>query len=344
MPAEVFTSPQRLVFPAAQSVTLEPFDPGPPGPGQVRVRTQLSMMSTGTENIVFNRAFDPGTHWDQWVKYPFHPGYIAVGTVEAAGPDVADPAVGQRVAFRRPHASHTVLPAAECYPVPEGLPTERALWFALAKIAYHGALAARYRLGDEALVIGAGPVGQMSVRWARAAGAAFVGVLDQTADRLEAARRGGATFATTTPLAEAADTLRAANDGRLPRVVIDSTGNAAVFAAALGLAADGGTVVVLGDTGRPAQQALTSDVIRRGLHVVGAHDAHNTPEWNNATASRLFFRLAGSGQFPLGGLTSHVFAPEDCAAAYALANRDRTATMGILFDWAGGFVPEEGGA
>ena len=52
------------------------------------VRINLSLMSTGTENIVFNRLFDPGTHWDEWVKYPFYPGYTAVGTVESTGADV----------------------------------------------------------------------------------------------------------------------------------------------------------------------------------------------------------------------------------------------------------------
>ena len=39
-----------------------------------------------------------------------------------------------------------------------------------------------------------------------------------------------------------------ANDGQLPRVVIDSTGHAAVFAEALGLAADRGTLQALDST------------------------------------------------------------------------------------------------
>ncbi len=61
--------------------------------------------------------------------------------------------------------------------------------------------------------------------------------------------------------------------------------------------------------------------------------ANNTPEWNQATITQLFYDLAATGRFALEGLTSHVFKPEQCAEAYATANRDRASTMGILFDW-----------
>ena len=40
------------------------------------------------------------------------------------------------------------------------------------------------------------------------------------------------------------------------------------------MTADHGRLVLLGDTGTPELQHLTSDVIRRGLTIVGAHDRH----------------------------------------------------------------------
>lgn len=339
MSLPVIPNARRLVFPEKQSVLIETFDPGLPGKGQVRVRTHLSLMSTGTENIVFNRLFDPGTNWDNWVKYPFYPGYTAVGVVEALGEGVDKLRVGDRVAYRFGHQSHAVGDAASCYPIPESLPFEQAVWFALAKIAFHGAKAAGYRLGDRLLIIGAGPIGQMSVRWARAAGAAEILVVDTAVHRMPLAKAGGATATITAPIDQAREAILEAGGGELPRVVIDSTGNAAVFAAALGLAADHGRVVILGDTGQPTLQTLTTDVINRGLTIVGAHDTHNTPEWNDSTITRLFNDLAVTGRFPLEGLTSHVFKPDQCAEAYATANRERASTMGILFDWM-----SEGGA
>jgi len=324
---------RRLVFTGKQQVLLESFDPGAVDQKSVRVRTALSLMSTGTENIVFNRLFDPGTHWDNWVKYPFYPGYTSVGTVEEAGREVTALKVGDRVAFRSGHCSQAVLGASECYLIPEALSFDQAVWFALAKITFHGALAAHYWLGDSVLIIGAGPIGQMSIRWARAAGLASIIIVDAVPKRMALAKAGGATTAITGAIdGVKAEVLKAGN-GKLPRVVIDSTGNAKVFAEALGLAADRGSVVILGDTGQPGRQTLTSDVIARGLSIVGVHDNHNTAEWNNATIAQLFFKLATSGRFPLEGLNSHRFTPDQCMEAYTVANRDRASTMGIVFDW-----------
>src|SRR5277367_1258061 len=109
------TDAQRLVFPAKQQVHLESFDPGKPGQNQVLIRTHLSLMSTGTENIVFNRLFDPGTHWDNWVKYPFYPGYSSVGVIEEVGNGVENLRKGQRVAFRAAHRSLALESAADCF-------------------------------------------------------------------------------------------------------------------------------------------------------------------------------------------------------------------------------------
>lgn len=325
---------RRLMFPGKQQVLVESFDPGTPAPDEVLIRTHLSLMSTGTENIVFNRLFDPGTHWDNWVRYPFYPGYSSVGVVEKTGEGVTRLKVGQRVACRPSHRSHAVEKAENCYPIPDAVPFEQAVWFALAKITFQGARAAGYSLGDSVLIVGAGPIGQMSIRWARAAGCESIVVVDTAAHRMPLAEAGGATALVTVPIAEAREAVLAAGGGKLPRVVIDSTGHAGVFAAALSLAADRGKVVVLGDSGSPASQSLTPDVITRGLSIVGAHDGHDTAEWHNASVARLFFNLTADRRFPMSGLTSHVFTPEQCAEAYATANRDRASTMGILFDWA----------
>jgi len=328
-------SAQRLVFPGKQQVLIEPFDPGTPGEGQVLVRTTLSLMSTGTENIVFNRLFDAGTHFDNWVKYPFYPGYTLVGVIEAVGAKVENLKVGDRVAFRAGHRSHEVMPAAKCFPIPDTLPDEEAIWFSLGKITFMGAKAVGYHLGDTVLVIGAGPIGQMSIRWARAAGVSSIIAVDPAEHRMPLAKAGGATGVVTAPITEAREAILKAGRGKLPRVVVDSTGNAAVFSAALGLAADFGKVLLIGDTGSPAKQGLTPDVVTRGLTIVGAHDGHVTAEWTEAIIIQLFFDLAASGRFPLAGLNSHVFKPENGAEAYATANRDRNSTMGIIFDWSG---------
>jgi 2-desacetyl-2-hydroxyethyl bacteriochlorophyllide A dehydrogenase len=328
--------PSEIVFPAPNRAELRDATLPAVGEGEVKVRTNCTLVSTGTEGIAFARRFDEGTHWANYVKYPFHPGYACVGEVDEVGRGVTGLRLGDRVVARATHASHHVLEADRCFPIPDAVTDHDASWFAAAKIAFVGALAADLRLGASVLVIGAGPIGQMSQRWATAAGATDVIVADLVPQRLALATSGGATGVIAGDVDENRGLILGALHGRLPAVVIDSTGNPNAFAAALRTVADRGRVVVLGDTGSPSEQRLTPDVIIRGLTVIGAHDGHtmSDPRWNrDHEIYRLFFHLVGTGRFKLDGLNTHQFTPDACDEAYRLAETARESTMGMLFDW-----------
>ena len=75
---------KKIVFQGKGHVELVDFEPASVGKGQIRIRTTCSLISTGTEGICFMRLFEPGTHWDNWVKYPFSTGYCTVGVVTEA--------------------------------------------------------------------------------------------------------------------------------------------------------------------------------------------------------------------------------------------------------------------
>lgn len=325
--------PSRLVFTGKHQVACVPFDLPAPGPGQVRVRALCSLISTGTEGIVFDRLFEAGGHYDRWVQYPFHPGYSLIGEIEAVGEGVTTLRAGDRVALRQSHVSHHVCAAGDCIPVPADIDPRRAAWFALAKITFMGAKAAALPIGDDVLVVGAGPIGQMALRWIHATGTRTLAVADPIAARMELARRGGATATFAKPLGDAASELETAFAGRRPRVVVDSTGHPRVFAAALAVVRNHGKVVVLGDTGTPSNQTLTSDVVLRGVQIVGAHDGHNDAAWNDHSIAALFFQMLRDGRFDLDGMESHVFDPRDCVQAYDLISTRRAETMGVVFDW-----------
>lgn len=325
--------PKRVAFTGKQQLTVESFDVPVPGEGQVQLKTEFTLMSTGTENIVFNRLFDPGTHWDRWVRYPFHPGYCAVGVIEKVGPGVTKLRAGQRVFGRFGHASHHVVQVEHAHLLPDGVDPREMTWMGLIKIAGIGARAADYKLGDSVAVVGAGPIGQMTVRWAAASGAGAIAIIDPVASRLELAKRGGATAGIAKPVGECLDDLKAACNGDQPRVVFDTTGHPSVFAQALALPRRFGRVVLLGDTGTPAQQHLTADVVTRGLSIVGAHDTHNDDTWNEPIVYRHFLRLHVAGRFNLAGLITHTFRGDHAEEAYRVANTRRGETMGILFDW-----------
>jgi threonine dehydrogenase-like Zn-dependent dehydrogenase len=308
--------PRRIIFTDKQRVELESFELREPRDGELLVRTLYSLMSTGTENIAFNRNFDPGTHWDMWVRYPFRPGYLTVGVVEDTG---------AHVFHRGTHASHHVIAAERCTPIPDGVDVRDATWCGLAKIAFSGLTVAGYRTGEDVVIVGAGPIGQMSVRWARASGLASVTVVDVAPFRLELARRGGATRTIERPVSESGLT-------DVP-LVIDTTGNADVLADCLRICGRFAKVVLLGDTGRPEAQHLTSDVITKGLTIIGTHDTHDRGGWPESRVNAVFFELVASGRFPLDGLITDVVDANDPAKAYELANTAREKTMGICFDW-----------
>ena len=344
---------RRILFTGLRQLELADRDLPPLGPGQVLVRTEVSLMSTGTENICFNRLFAPGTHFDRWVKYPFEPGYSCVGVAEQVGAGVESVKPGDRVAHSRPHASCHVVDAADCFVVPSSVSPEHAVWFALARIAYNGARRVAFGLGDKVVFVGAGPVGQMTLRWAVASGAEETLVVDTMPLRLGIAERGGTTyalvgsvvectkpaggpgpaspgaFATTSPVKAQIEELL----GGLPDVVVDATGNSEVFQAALGLVRTKGRLLLIGDTGSPAEQRLTPDLLTRAITVHGAHGETSFHDRDRRGIANLFFRLMRSGRFSMEGMNTHRFSPEDAAAAYRLANESRGETMGILFEW-----------
>ncbi len=328
---------RRIVFPAKGQVRLEPFEPRAPGATEIRVRSLYSLMSIGTETTILHAKYDPGTHFSARFSFPqLKTGVQAVAIVEELGPGVTEFEAGDHIFMRMAHTSHWTLDAAQCSRVPDGIDLKSACWCGLAKTAFRTAHAAPFTLGGAVLIVGAGPVGQMAVRWARCAGLARIAVVDLSELRLRLAERGGATDCHRGGLADLRDTLLDTSQGEGFELVVDTTGNPAVFAAALGVAAPFGKLVLLGDTGFPAQQSLTSDVMTKGLTIVATHDHHDRGGWTQRRIDELFFKLVHDGVFALDGLITHEFAPEDCAAAYALVSERREEAVGVLFDWTQG--------
>jgi 2-desacetyl-2-hydroxyethyl bacteriochlorophyllide A dehydrogenase len=326
---------QRIIFPQPRQIELQQAPSVPLKPGQVRVQAVCSLISIGTELTMLRKAFDPGTHWDRVVSYPCHPGYCFVGRVTEVAPGVNAPTVGARVGLVKTHCSEHVIDAAECILIPDGVPDRVAAWATLAKIAAMGARAARHGLGDSVLIIGAGPIGQMSIRWAVAAGCEHVVVIDTIAGRLEHARRGGATGTIAETAGRARDQVIAMCSGRLPGFVIDTTGNAAVLPEALSLAADRGRVIAVGDPGSPASQHLTPDIITRGVSITGVHGTHTDGGWDFARVAGIYHEMVLDGRFRIDdSINTHTFAPAQAAEAYRVAEHDRATAMGIIFDWA----------
>jgi len=117
------------------------------------------------------------------------------------------------------------------------------------------------------------------------------------------------------------------------------TGAAVVLPDCLRLVRDLGRVVLLGDPGDPNSQHITNDIIRRGVHLVGAHDCYphmNPPPFRHWTAhhmERFALELLSDGRIDVTDLISHRIKAVDARAAYELAADPQKPNLGILLDW-----------
>src|SRR5438552_10387909 len=118
----------QLVVPGPNQVRVEEYEIGEPGPTQIRVRTEVSLVSAGTELAIYTGIHQGLTNPEtRWPKYPQPMGYMAVTRVEQVGPGVESVRVGDRLLTSTGHASHALVDAGpgaprRMWPLPEDAP------------------------------------------------------------------------------------------------------------------------------------------------------------------------------------------------------------------------------
>lgn len=165
---------------------------GPVAEGMVRVRAVASGISRGTEALVFAGRVPPSQFAVMGAPlmggafpFPVKYGYSAVG-VDAGG---------RRVFVLHPHQDVFDAPAGMCIPVPDAVPSARAVLAANMETAVNIAWDAAPLVGERMMVIGAGVVGLLTASLlARIPGAA-VTVVDIDAGRAALAGALGCRFA-----------------------------------------------------------------------------------------------------------------------------------------------------
>jgi 2-desacetyl-2-hydroxyethyl bacteriochlorophyllide A dehydrogenase len=112
-------------------------------------------------------------------------------------------------------------------------------------IGAHAVVRAQIERGENALVIGAGPIGLSAIQFAREAGARVL-VLDVNANRLRFCREQLGADETVLANDNALSEIEQLTNGDLPTVVFDATGNAASMENAFQFVAPGGRLVFVG--------------------------------------------------------------------------------------------------
>lgn len=165
---------------------------GPVAEGMVRVRALASGISRGTEALVFAGRV-PASQFAVMgaplmggaFPFPVKYGYSAVG-VDAAG---------RRVFVLHPHQDVFDAPAGMCIPVPEAVPSARAVLAANMETAVNIAWDAAPLAGERMMVVGAGVVGLLTAALLARIPGASVTVVDIDPARAALAARLGCRFA-----------------------------------------------------------------------------------------------------------------------------------------------------
>ena len=140
-------------------------------------------------------------------------------------------------------AEYVSVPAHIVFGVPSGVSFDEAAMVEPVSVAVHAVSRASPKLGDNALVVGAGMIGLLTVQALRAAGCGRIFSVDLAADRLRLARELGAD-----------ETIQAGDGVDVPSIVRDFTS---------GFGAD----IVMEAVGADATVAMSVDSVRKGGRV-----------------------------------------------------------------------------
>ncbi len=320
-----------------------------PGPGEMRVHTMMSAIcGSDLHHYRADASLRDENGWSQWAL-----GHENTGIVDAVGPGVSYPAVGDRVVVfgivgcghcvhcrrgeamfcadaehfsRHRHGTNIaclLAPARNALPLPDDFDWEMGALLSCNVGTAYGALRKTEVSGDRPLaVFGLGPVGLACVMLGRARGASVIGV-DPVAERRALALECGARTALDSADANLVERIVEAAGGEGAAASIDTSGHPAARAAAVDVLRTQGTYVEVGvghdPTIAPSQQIIFREVTLRGSWLYKQH------EWEG------LLDFVRRRQVPIKTLITHRFRPEDAVQAFKLANRATTGK--ILFDW-----------
>jgi S-(hydroxymethyl)glutathione dehydrogenase/alcohol dehydrogenase len=224
-------------------------------------------------------------------------------------------------------AEQCIVPATDVFPVPESVPLEAASILGCAIMTAYGAVKhqAGLRAAETVAVVGVGGVGSNVIQLARLFGAAQVIAVDVRPEKLEAARRLGATDGVDASASDAVAEVRRLTGGDGVDVAFEALGRPETVTAAFKMAGDGGRVVVIGIAAgaTPAPIEITH-LVRRGIRLQGSYGARvrgDMPE---------LVTLAAAGRISVTDPISRRYRLEEADQAYRALDRGEITGRAIV--------------
>lgn len=262
--------------------------------GEVLIKIHKTAIC-GTDVHIFN--------WDPWaqlhIKPPMTIGHEYVGEIAALGEGVTGLTVGQRVSgeghitcgrCRNCHsgniqwckdtssvgvdrngafAEYLCIPATNVIPIPEDLPEDVVAFFDAFGNATHTALMFNL-VGEDVLIVGAGPIGIIATGICRYAGARRVVITDVNDYRLGLAKRMGATAAVNIQREDLREVMKQQGLVEGFDVGLEMSGSGAGFTQMISVMRNGGKISLLGIGNKPIEVNM-NDIICKGLTLQGIY-------------------------------------------------------------------------
>lgn len=321
-------SPQLryLQVDAPYAVSLQTAPRPEPGDGEVLLQARSSLISTGSELRRYRKYEGYGAF-----EYPVTDlGYSMVGTIAAAGPQVPETCVGERIVAVQRHADWVVTPfesdgVRTAVRVPEGVGDDEATFGPLLRSTVNWLRNYAIEPSHTVVVVGAGLVGQLQAQAALLHSPRRVIVTDAIPLRLQIARDCGAHEVVNAAEADPVAAVRSLTGGKGADVVIETVGGGYVesFAQACRMTQTGGRMVAVGMHTAPV--AIPVHTIH-GITIVGSQIGYRT----DAAVFRRAMDLLAEGKFRTAPLITHRFAFESAAEAYRLLDQRPAEALGVI--------------
>lgn len=331
---------KQIVFTGPRTARLLEAETLPPGAGEVTVKLTCSAVSAGTEkaNLLGMRS-TIDMREDEQLTFPRYLGYSAAGVVVETGEGVTGLKTGDRVVvFWGAHKGVITISAHNVLKIPDEVSFEEAALAMIATFPLAAIRKTRLEIGEPALAMGLGLLGQIAVEELRAAGACPVLAADPIPERRKLALELGADHALDPTREDFAQRIGEWTGG--VAVCIESTGLGAGLIEALDCMRPFGRVALLGCT-RSSKFEIDyyGKVHGPGISLIGAHTlarpkVESSPGlWTDRDDLTAVLHLLRGGRLDLRRVIHEIHAPAEAPEVYRRLADDPQFPIGVLFDW-----------
>jgi 2-desacetyl-2-hydroxyethyl bacteriochlorophyllide A dehydrogenase len=313
--------------------------------GHVRVRTQASLISTGTELLIYRGQAPAEMAVDakiplfegEKLTYPLRYGYACVGEVTEVGEDVDGSWLARTVFAYHPHESSFNARPDELIQLPDGVTVDDALFLPMMETAVNLVQDGAPRIGETAIVTGLGIVGLLTTALLARMSLGDICAFDLHSSRREIARSLGATCVADpgdeTSITELFERMKPHTKGA--DIAFELSGVPSSVNLLLNLTADSGRIIIGSWYGtKPAEINLGGRFHRSRIRIISSQVSTIDPElqgrWTVERRQQIAWKMINV--IKPSRLITHRLPLQEAPQAYALLDGSPESTLAVAFD------------